>query len=234
MRNILIMALLFMGSFYIMMEKDQDKAKNDMKQENMEIVLAHEIESEQFDEAKNTNSKKQSGITEAENKAESKDTEKLIKKKLKARLKKIKSIENNKERFLAYKELYQEYDGYLDPPETVYDKFTEEEIYLMQRCIETECFGADFDSKCNIASVILNRLEDGRFGKTITDIITYPNQFAYGRKSIEEDSILALEYVSMFGDTTKGALYFHSNQTTKTFNGANFLFRDDVGHNFYK
>jgi len=234
MRNILIMVLLFIGSFYIMIGKEHNRAKNDMKQKNTEIVLAHEIESKQSGKVKNIKSEKQTKIAETEHKAKSKDTKKLIKKRLKARLEKIKSIENNKERFLAYKELYQEYEEHLDPPETVYDKFTEGEVYLMQRCIETECFGADFDSKCNIASVILNRLEDGRFGETITDIITSPNQFAYGRKSIEEDSILALEYVSIFGDTTEGALYFHSNQTTKTFNGAKFLFKDGVGHNFYK
>lgn len=150
------------------------------------------------------------------------------------RLDKIKQIDDNKELFLQYKDLTSEYTEWVELPETLFDVFSEEEIYLMCRVVETECYQQDFDSKVNVANVVLNRYYDGRFGETITDIITSPKQFAYGRKNIEEDTMLAVQYAYEFDDTTQGSLYFHSNKKTDTFNGASFVFQDDAGHNFYK
>ena len=103
----------------------------------------------------------------------------------------------------------------------------------MQRCIETETFEQSFDSKVNVASVILNRIECGEFGDSVNDIIT-PGQFAYGRKNISEDTVLALEYAYMIGDTTNGSLYFHSMSYRPRFSGASYVFTDDAGHHFYK
>lgn len=148
--------------------------------------------------------------------------------------KELDSITDNKERFLAYKALIAEYSEWVDPPETIYDVYTEDEIYLMQRCIETETFEQSFDSKVNVANVILNRIEDGRFGNSANEIITSPKQFAFGRKNISEDTKLALEYAYMFVDTTDGALYFHSLSYRPKFSGANYIFTDDAGHHFYK
>lgn len=145
----------------------------------------------------------------------------------------IASIEDNKEWFLAYKSLIDEYSEWIDPPESIYDYFDDDEIYLMQRCVETETFEQDFDSKVNVASVILNRLESEEFYDSVYDVIV-PGQFAYGRKNISEDTVLALEYAFMIGDSTDGALYFHSNDKTATFNNASYMFTDDSGHHFYK
>lgn len=145
----------------------------------------------------------------------------------------LKSITDNKERFIAYKNLINEYAEWIDPPESIYDVFTDDEIYLMQRCIETETFEQDFDSKVNVASVILNRIESDKFSDNVHNIIV-PVQFAFGRKNISEDTKLALEYAYMFGDTTDGALYFHSLSYRSKFNGANYIFTDDAGHHFYK
>lgn len=145
----------------------------------------------------------------------------------------LSSIEDNEEWFIAYKYLIEEYSEWVDPPETIYDYYTEDEIYLMQRCIETETFEADFDSKVNVASVILNRIESEEFDNEVSEIIV-EGQFAFGRKNISEDTVLALEYAFMIGDTTDGALYFHSNPKTETFNGAEFIFTDTAGHHFYK
>ena len=145
----------------------------------------------------------------------------------------LSSIENNEEWFIAYKDLIEEYSEWVDPPETIYDYYTEDEIYLMQRCIETETFEADFDSKVNVASVILNRIESDEFANEVSEIIV-KGQFAFGRENISEDTVLALEYAFMIGDTTYGALYFHSNPKTETFNGAEFIFTDTAGHHFYK
>lgn len=145
----------------------------------------------------------------------------------------LSSIEDNEEWFIAYKDLIEEYSEWVDPPETIYDYYTEDEVYLMQRCIETETFEADFDSKVNVASVILNRIESDEFANEVSEIIV-KGQFAFGRENISEDTVLALEYAFMIGDTTDGALYFHSNPKTETFNGAEFIFTDTAGHHFYK
>jgi spore germination cell wall hydrolase CwlJ-like protein len=133
---------------------------------------------------------------------------------------KIKEIDNNTE--------------CVELPETISDVFSDEEIYLICRVVETECYQQDFDSKVNVANVVLNRYYDGRFGETITEVITSPKQFAYGRKNIEEDTMLAVQYAYECEDTTQGSLYFHSNPKTDTFSGANFVFQDKAGHNFYK
>ena len=145
----------------------------------------------------------------------------------------LSSIENNEEWFIAYKDLIEEYSEWVDPPETIYDYYTEDEVYLMQRCIETETFEQDFDSKVNVASVILNRIKSDEFANEVSEIIV-KGQFAFGRENISEDTVLALEYAFMIGDTTDGALYFHSNPKTETFNGAEFIFTDTAGHHFYK
>lgn len=148
----------------------------------------------------------------------------------------IKFIEDRQEWFLAYKELINEYSEWCDSPETIYDYYTSNEIFLMQRVIETETYEADFDSKCNVASVIFNRIniEDHRFGNTPYEIITSPNQFSYFRTNISEDTVLALEYSFQIGDTTNGALYFHSGQYSNMFNDAYYIFTDKAGHHFYK
>ena len=57
---------------------------------------------------------------------------------------------------------------------------------------------------------------------------------AYGRKNITEDTIWAVMYAFEIEDTTEGALFFHSNNKTNTFNGANYIFTDSCGHHFYK
>ena len=145
----------------------------------------------------------------------------------------IESIEDNKEWFLAYKDIVFEYIEWIDPPETIFDYFTEDEIRLICRVVETETYQCDFDSKVNVANVVLNRIESGEFGDTVEEIITTENQFAYGRKNISEDTILAVEYAFMIEDTTNGALFFHSNDKTDTFCGRDFIFQDSVGHNFY-
>ena len=145
----------------------------------------------------------------------------------------IESIEDNKEWFLAYKDIVFEYAEWIDPPETIFDYYTEDEIRLICRVVETETYQCDFDSKVNVANVVLNRIESGEFGDTVEEIVTTENQFAYGRKILTEDTILAVEYAFMIEDTTNGALFFHSNDKTDTFCGKNYIFSDDAVHHFY-
>lgn len=151
------------------------------------------------------------------------------------KLKEIQHIkdENTKEWFLAYKDLTYEYINWIELPETVYDKYSEDEIRLIWRVVETETFDQDFDSKVNVANVVFNRLKSGDFGETITEVITTPKQFRYGRQKITDDTIYAVMYAYEMPDTTYGALYFHSGKKTDKFNNAYYIFTDDAGHHFY-
>lgn len=148
-------------------------------------------------------------------------------------MKEIESIEDKKEWFLAYKDIVFKYIEWIDPPETIFDYYTEDEVRLICRVVETETYQCDFDSKVNVANVVLNRIESGVFGETVEDVITADNQFAYGRKSITEDTILAVMFAFEFEDTTNGSTYFHSNEQTDTFCGKNYIFSDDAVHHFY-
>ena len=152
---------------------------------------------------------------------------------MQTKLLEIESIENKMEWFISYKEIIQSYDKMIDPPETIYDYFSDEEINLICRVVETEAYQCDFNSKVNVANVVFNRFEYGEFGETIEEVITSKNQFVYGRKNISEDTILAVEYAFMMEDTTQGALFFHSNCKTDKFCGNDFIFQDESGHNFY-
>lgn len=145
----------------------------------------------------------------------------------------ISIIEDDMEWFVAYKAIIEEYSEWLDPPLSVYDMFTEEEIRYMLKCIETEVHGKDFNSKCNVASVILNRIDKSKGATDAVAIVTAPNQFAYGRDEIEESTILALEYTVMCGRTTYEALWFRSDVKLDAWRGNIYLFTDKAGHHFY-
>lgn len=143
--------------------------------------------------------------------------------------------ENKMEWFNAYKDLTFKYMKWVDRPETVFDAFSEEEVTLICRVVETETYDQDFDSKVNVANVVFNRFESGKFGDTITEVTTKPKQFAYGRKNITEDTILAVMYAYEIGDTTQGALFFNSfKEKREKFCGADFIFQDSAGHKFYR
>ncbi len=113
-------------------------------------------------------------------------------------------------------------------------QYSAEQMMMIYRCIETEVNGGDFDSKCNVASVIINRVNSDQFPNDPTLVVTSPKQFAYSRTEISEDTKLALEYVLLFGDTTNGAIGFRSGACPSTFSGWTYQFTDSAGHHFYK
>ena len=145
----------------------------------------------------------------------------------------LSKIEDKKDWYLAYKGFLEDYPEF-DRGSTIYDRYTEEEIYLMQRVIETEVYGCDFEAKTHVASVILNRIEgENNFPDDATTVCTAAGQFVYSRKQISEDTKLALEYVAEIEDTTNGALYFNSMEPMESWNGRPRIFTDHVGHSFY-
>lgn len=156
--------------------------------------------------------------------------------KMQLEMNEIKAIEDKKEWFLAYKDIVYRYSKWIDTPETVFDYFTEEEMDLILRAVETECYDQDFISKANVASVIFNRIElGGEFGDNVTEIITTPKQFAHGITSITQDTILATMYAWEIEDTTDGCVAFRSDKNAPDkWRKWNKIFKDDAGHYFYK
>lgn len=136
--------------------------------------------------------------------------------------------------FTLYKEVEEEYSDYFGKADNVYDCFTEEQINMMWKCIETETYQCNFNSKVNVACVILNRIENEQFPLDPIEIITSPNQFAYGRNIITEDTKLALEYAFSIEDTTDGCIAFRSDCSPNEWNGWTKQFTDESGHTFYK
>lgn len=147
----------------------------------------------------------------------------------------IETITDKKEWFIAYKNIIDEYSYILDPPETIYDYFTEDELDLLFHVVQAEIGDEySFEQKCNVASVISNRLEHERFPNTLSEILVY-DQFSpiadgrYKKVEVSENTILACEYTFMIEDTTNGCLFFDSNNTL------NYqLVFNDSAHNFYK
>ena len=158
-------------------------------------------------------------------------TEEIIMQEINAKLEQRKSREDLLNWFVEYKELRERYDEYV-PYSTIYDEAPESEIYIMQRCIETETYQKDFLSRCNVASVIFNRALSKQ--TTAEAVITAPKQFAYRRTKISETTKLALEYAYEFGDTTNGCMAFRSDICPDTWRKWTYQFTDEAGHNFYK
>lgn len=136
--------------------------------------------------------------------------------------------------FILYKSMQEKYSEYIGASDSIYDYYTDEQIRMMWKCIETETYQSSFDSKVNVACVILNRVEHDMFPTDPIDIITDENQFAYGRNVITDETKLALEYAFMIEDTTDGCIAFRSDSSPNTWNGWAKQFTDESGHTFYK
>lgn len=213
-RFVSMLILLFMvASFVIPILNMNNQHKNDVAEPVLLSDITYEIVFEEV--------------------VEEQDPYEIAIQEMQEKMTEIESIEDNKKWFLAYKDIVFEYAEWIDTPETIFDYYTEDEVILICRVVETEAYQCDFDSKVNVANVVLNRIESGEFGETVEEVITSDNQFAYGRKAITEDTILAVMYSFEMEDTTNGALYFHSNEKTDKFCGKNYIFSDDAIHHFY-
>lgn len=142
---------------------------------------------------------------------------------------------SKQEWFIKYKKLQKKYSKWIKVDTTIYDDFSDYEILYIEKCVETEVYQGDFNSKVNVASVIFNRLKDDRFGNDLISVVTGKNQFAYGRNNITSSTRLAVEYAYQMKDTTNGSIGFNSFQSfSYNWNGWEYQFTDNVGHHFYK
>ena len=149
-------------------------------------------------------------------------------------LKLIEPIENKEEYFIAYKSIIARYPQITQGHETIYDAFTEEELSLLFKVVQAEIGDYSFEQKCNVVSVIFNRMTHDRFPNTLTEILSY-DQFEsisngmYEKVQIDETTILACEYVYIFG-VTNNCVFFDSNGNLSHYQ---YVFNDGA-HNFYK
>lgn len=151
------------------------------------------------------------------------------------------SYTSNKEKWYdEYKELIQNNHLILiEPQETIYDCFSEEELNLLFRVVQAE-IGDEytFEQKANVASVIFNRLNHEEFGNTL-DKVLVGSQFEtvasgrYKMVEVSETTIKACEFAFEIEDDTNGALYFESKWSNHHKYYAKYIFTDEA-HKFYK
>ena len=161
---------------------------------------------------------------------------------------KIESIQcdTRKQWFISYNSIIEQYRqySYINIPLTVYDKYDIGEIKIFQRLVAAETTGGDFESKCNVASVVWNRINSERYPDNIIGVIYQRNGSAQfsptydGRIDIvdvTEDDVLAIEYTYMFGSTAYDCIAFDNvSGSSWNKNKLEKVFTDSINHTFYR
>lgn len=156
------------------------------------------------------------------------------------------TFENRKNDFLLYKKILDEYRdySYIQIPLTVYDEYDIGGIKVFQKLVAAETTGGDFESKCNVASVVWNRLYSEKYPNNIIDVIyqrdgsvqftpTYDGRI--DTVEVNDDDVLAIEYTYMFGSTVYDCIAFDNvkgNSWNK--NKLEVVFTDSINHTFYR
>lgn len=117
--------------------------------------------------------------------------------------------------------------------DTIYDVFTEEELQYIFRMVETETYQCAFKPKINAAEVAFCRYFSYPEGTaTMKGVITSPNQFAYHRTTISQDTIWAVEYAYQHATEVNNCRYFKRGGGD-TWYGCPLILVDEAGHHFY-
>lgn len=143
-------------------------------------------------------------------------------------------VQQKQQWFLAYKEIISKYPKELHKP-TIYETFSKEELSLLYGVVQAETGNEySFVEKVNVISVIFNRLNSDKYS-SLREVLTSPYQFAniVKGKEIDEKTILACEYVFLFGDTTNGCMAFRSDIKPNKWYDWTYQF-SDAAHYFYK
>ena len=152
----------------------------------------------------------------------------------------VNELETVTDKYAWYMEFEELMSNCNDPMESIYDYYSDEELILLFRVVEAEVGDlGGFDERCNVASVIFNRLSEWHPDGNLFDVLT-KKQFStisngrYQKVEVSEETIAACEFVFRFGDTTNGALFFESGSNNVHDAYATYIFRDAAGHKFYK
>jgi spore germination cell wall hydrolase CwlJ-like protein len=123
--------------------------------------------------------------------------------------------------------------------------FSKSEVEILERITEAEVTGGDIESKKNVVSVIINRLESDEFPDTIEKVVFQKRQFSpiadkrYYEVIITDDTRKAVDEILLNGVVNE-ALFFcnpndvKSSKNKKWFLALKYLFTDNSGHSFYK
>ena len=148
----------------------------------------------------------------------------------------LREVNPSQDWYVQYSSLNQQ----LNIVNKLHSDFSQDELLLLYKIVEAEVTGKNkFESKVNVASTIFNRLESDIFPNSLEEILTAPAQFSsyfdgrYSRVEILNETIQACEYAYEFRNTD--ALFFDScNGTSWAASSRQYLFTDNVNHNFYK
>lgn len=88
---------------------------------------------------------------------------------------------------------YDDIGNYEAMKDYVLDRYADKEIKLLARTIYTEARGASEMQWAAVVWCILNRVDDQRWGSTVTKVVTQKNQFAYGSKYRDEHYEMAVD-----------------------------------------
>lgn len=128
----------------------------------------------------------------------------------------------------------------------IFREMSKDDRFTLYRIVEAEATNGDKQSKKNVAHVILNRVKSNKFPNTIQGVVFQKHQFSpisdgrYYSVNIKESTKQAVIEAYEEGDTTGGALYFanmscvSNSNTRRWFNSMTYLFKDSIGHSFFK
>ncbi|MBV7272893.1 cell wall hydrolase [Clostridium thailandense] len=103
--------------------------------------------------------------------------------------------------------------------------YTAADVDLLARLIQAEAQGAPYSAKVAVGAVVINRVQDSRFPKTISSVIYQKDggyyQFSpvlngWINKPASQDSISAAYEALNGADPTNGALYYFDDSTKNT------------------
>ena len=128
----------------------------------------------------------------------------------------------------------------------IFKEMSKDDRFTLYRIVEAEATNGDKQSKKNVTHVILNRVKSNKFPNTISGVVFQKHQFSpisdgrFYSVEIKESTKQAVIEAYEEGDTTGGALYFANMScvananTRRWFNSMTCLFKDSIGHSFYK
>ena len=125
-----------------------------------------------------------------------------------------------KQWYLEYRRITQFYSPYypIDVEKSIHYYANDNQFDLICRVVQAEIGGGDFNAKCNVASTIINRWRMYA-PRTWESVIYEKDQYTpiwdgrYKKVTVDDETRLAVEYVFEIGDTTNGAIYFHSGRS---------------------
>jgi N-acetylmuramoyl-L-alanine amidase len=126
--------------------------------------------------------------------------------------------------------------------------YSAEDLEVLERIVEAEATGCSLESKMNIASVVINRVNSDEFPDNVKDVVFQKIAGHYQFSPVDDERYWEVEITQSTREavmnvvaegTTNDALYFcvysdvQSEKLRDWFNGLNFLFEDNENIYYY-